>query len=411
MPTPSTPSPLAQEMKATLGKIEAAQKGFASKSELAALQTQYGQMQRQIDAVDVAMSTKHFGDSSFGSGAASLLKNIEENESVSRLVRDKRGTAVLHLKGNEYAELMNRKSIISATTSGSAGGDTMNPVGAMTTGVLQIDRIPGITPEARQVLKVRNVLSARPTTMSVVDFVKVTTPLPAIASPVPEASVKPENAITFTSLSEKVRLIATWIPATRQVLDDFTELLGFIQSTLPFYVDLEEELQLLAGDNTGENLHGLLAQAASFNSALLPPAASGWTRLDVIGTAISQINASKEIDPTFIVMHTNDWWKIALTKDSFGRYILGDPSSLTTPRVFGLDVVPTTSIAQGTFLVGSGSPVAAEIRDRMEMQVEISTEHSDYFTRNLVAVRAEKRLCLVTKRPNSFCTGTFTTSP
>ena len=28
----------------------------------------------------------------------------------------------------------------------------------------------------------------------------------------------------------------------------------------------------------------------------------------------------------------------------------------------------------------------------MEMQVEISTEHSDYFTRNLVAVRAEKRL-------------------
>ena len=41
--------------------------------------------------------------------------------------------------------------------------------------------------------------------------------------------------------------------------------------------------------------------------------------------------------------------------------ILGDPASLTTPRVFGLDVVSTTSIAQGTFLVGSGSPVAAEI--------------------------------------------------
>jgi hypothetical protein len=39
---------------------------------------------------------------------------------------------------------------------------------------------------------------------------------------------------------------------------------------------------------------------------------------------------------------------------------------------------------------------AAERRDRMEMQVEISTEHSDYFVRNLVAVRAEKRLALVT---------------
>ena len=47
----------------------------------------------------------------------------------------------------------------------------------------------------------------------------------------------------------------------------------------------------------------------------------------------------------------------------------------------------------------------------MEMQVEVSTEHQDFFTKNLVAVRAEKRLALVVKRPNSFVTGSFTTSP
>jgi HK97 family phage major capsid protein len=390
------------ELKSALDALRAGIAGAAPASKLQALQA-------QVDAIDVRLATKHFGDSSFGTGST-LLKTIQENESVQRILKDRRGTAVLHLKGNEYAELMDRKSIISGITSGSAGGDTLNPVGAATTGVLQLDRIPGITPEARQVLKVRNVLSARPTTMQVVDFVKVTTPM-AIASPVPEASIKPENSITFSSLSEKVRLIATWIPATKQVLDDMAELLGFIQSTLPYYVNLEEELQLLSGDNTGENLHGLLPQAAAFNAALLPPAAKGWTRLDVIGTAISQINAAKEIDPTFVIMHTNDWWALALTKDSFGRYILGNPADLTTPRIFGLDVVPTTSIAQGTFLVGSGSPVAAEIRDRQEMQVEISTEHSDYFVRNLVAIRAEKRLALITKRPNSFVTGTFTTSP
>ena len=154
-----------------------------------------------------------------------------------------------------------------------------------------------------------------------------------------------------------------------------------------------------------------MPQAQTFNTALLPSAARGWTKLDVIATAIRQINASKEIDPTFVILNTNDWWDIALTKNSLGNYILGDPQSLTAPRIFGLDVVPTTSIAEGVFLVGSGSPVAAEIRDRQEMQVEISTEHSDYFVRNLIAVRAEKRLALVTKRPASFVSGTFTTSP
>jgi hypothetical protein len=82
------------------------------------------------------------------------------------------------------------------------------------------------------------------------------------------------------------------------------------------------------------------SSSAFTGSGLLPSAAKGWTRLDVIGTAISQINAAKEIDPTFIVMHTNDWWSLALTKDSYGGYILGDPQSLTVPRVFGLTVSP-----------------------------------------------------------------------
>jgi HK97 family phage major capsid protein len=402
MPTPA-PKTLDPELKSALDALRAGIAAAAPASKLVALQA-------QVDAIDTKVANRQFGTSSFGTGGSTLLQTIKENEGIARLLKDRRGTAVLHLKGNEYRELMDRKSIISSTASGTSEGDPLAPVGVSTTGVLQIDRTPGITPEARQVLKVRNVLSARPTTMTMVDYVKVTSPM-SIASPVPEASIKPENQLQFTSYSEKVRLLATWIPATKQVLDDMTELMGFIQSTMPYYVNLEEEIQLLAGDNTGENLHGLLPQAQAFNTALLPSAAHGWTKLDVIATAIQQINASKEIDPTFVVLNTNDWWSIALTKDSLGRYILGSPQSLTTPRIFGLDVVPTTSIAQGTFLVGSGSPVAAEIRDRQEMTVEISTEHQDYFVRNLVAVRAEKRLALVTKRSASFVSGTFSQSP
>ncbi len=111
--------------------------------------------------------------------------------------------------------------------------------------------------------------------------------------------MKPENQLQCSSVSENVRTIATWIPATKQVLDDMTELMGFIQSSLPYYVNLEEELQLLAGDNTGENLHGLIPQAAAFNSALLPPATKGWTKLDVIATAIRQsMPAKKSIRPS-----------------------------------------------------------------------------------------------------------------
>ena len=391
------------ELKATLAELK---QGLAEAIEKKASIETVTRMQTQLDALDVKLAERHVS----GLPAKSLVDTLRENESVSRILRDKKGRAYVDLDEKQIGALMGRKSVITAIASGSNGEDTLNPVGLQATGVLPIYRIPGITAEARQVLKIRDVLAARPTTMAVVDFVKVTTPM-SIASPVPEASLKPENQVTFASYSERVKTIATWIPATRQVLDDLTELMGFIQTSLPFYVDLEEELQLLAGDNVNEDLHGIIPQAASFNTSLLPGAASGWNKIDIVATAIEQINISKEIDPTFVVLHPADWWAIRLTKDGFGRYILGDPQATVRPNIFGLDVVVTTSISQGTFLVGSGNPAAAEIRDRMSMQVEISTENQDFFLRNLIAVRAEKRLCLVVKRGASFVQGSFVTSP
>lgn len=393
------------ELKTYVDKAEQERKEYGAMSQKTT--ESITKLQTQVDEIDKKLAVRQLQEPVKGSA---LKTAVMEDEGMQRLLRNRKGHASFTLKGNAMAELMGYKSVISATGTGSDGEDTLNPVGVATTGVLQIQRTPGITPEARQKLLIRNVLSASPTTMAVVDFVKVSSPM-SIGSPVPEASLKPENSLTFQSVSEKVRLIATWIPATRQVLDDMTELMGFINTALPYYINLEEELQLLAGDDTGENLHGLLTQATSFNTSLLPKAALGWTRIDVIACAIEQINLAKEIDPTFVVLNSADYWAIRLTKDSFGRYIVGDPQAPFTPKLFGLDMVYTTSIPQGTFLIGSGSPIAAEIRDRMEMQVEISTENQDYFVRNLVAIRAEKRLALLTKRPNSFVTGTFTTSP
>jgi HK97 family phage major capsid protein len=90
--------------------------------------------------------------------------------------------------------------------------------------------------------------------------------------------------VTFTSSSEKVRLIACTIPATRQVLDDFQALNDFLSSTLGYYTNLATEIQILSGDGTGENLSGLIPAASSFNTGLLT-ASAGWQRIDVLAHA------------------------------------------------------------------------------------------------------------------------------
>jgi HK97 family phage major capsid protein len=226
----------------------------------------------------------------------------------------------------------------------------------------------------------------------------------------PEGAAKNENAVTFTSVSEKVRTVATWIPASKQVLDDFAELAGFIGSSLRYYLDAQVELQLLSGVGAGEDLNGLRTQATAFDTSLLT-LSPGWNRIDIIGRAIEQLAIAKELPPTFVVMNPIDWWHVRLTKNTQGEYLLGDPQADVTPRLFTLKVIPTNNIASGTFLVGSGNAAASEVRNRMETQVEVSTEHDLYFTKNLVAIRAERRLLLAVKRPASYVKGTFSTSP
>jgi HK97 family phage major capsid protein len=356
--------------------------------------TRFKQLQVQVDGIDAKLADRHVAQ---GCKAKSLRSILSENESFSRLLHDKKGSARIALDGDEAAALLERKSTIT-----SAGY-------APTSGVLTIDRTPEITLEPRQVLRMRNVLTARPTTAQYVDFIKVLSPM-SKASPAAEGTLKMENAVTFLPVMQKVCTLATWIPASKQILDDLGELAAFLESTLRYYVDLEEEAQILSGDNTAENYHGLISQATAFDTSLLS-AGQGWNEIDIIGRAIEQLGIAKEITPTFVTLNPRNWANMRLLKDAFGRYILGSPQANVAPALFNLNVVETTSIAAGTFLVGSGDPIACELRDRMQLLYEVSTEDSDKFRRNLVSCRAEKRACLITKRPGSYVTGSFSTSP
>ena len=96
------------ELKSALDALRAGIAAAAPASKLIALQT-------QVDAIDVKVASRQYGD--YRSEPLTLLKNITENEGIARMLKDGRGTAVLHLKGSEVTELMDRKSIISCNRS------------------------------------------------------------------------------------------------------------------------------------------------------------------------------------------------------------------------------------------------------------------------------------------------------
>lgn len=354
-------------------------------------------LQSQMDAIDLKLVDQQ---RNAPINRKSLKEVLSENDDINRLIRDKKGRAIFEVPGEQAAELMGQKTTL--LSGGTGFGDAA-------AGVIGIERMPGIVLEARRKLKMRDVISARPTTAPLIYYVKVSVPL-SNASPQVEGSTKFENAVQFTTVSTNVQTLATYVPASRQILDDFDELMGFLRTSLPYYVNRLEDLQILSGDGVGNDLNGLTTQASAFSTSLLS-AAQGYTRIDQIGAASEQIDSIDEIAASYVVMNSKDWWSLRRTKDSYGRYILGDPQSFGEPKIWDLNVVSTNQMAQGTFLVGNGDPAAVEIRDRMAMQFDISTEDNVNFRQNLVTCRAEKRVALVVMRPASFVSGTFATSP
>jgi len=327
------------------------------------------------------------GALSYAGGAPrDLGVELRSNDGLRRLMSDGRGTAVLSVP----LDYLVRTTITSAGVS------------------VQPERMPGVVAEARRKLRIQDLLTQVPTSSAIIEWIDVTSHTKT-AAPVGEASTKPEAGIAFERREARVRTIATWIPASKQILEDFEGLRAFLESSLAYAIAEEFEDQLLFGSGAGENLNGLVTQAATFNTGLL---GTNWTRIDVIGRAVHQLAAANEMQPNFVVLNPADYWSIALQKDANGRYLVTDPQNASTLRsLFGLTVVESTAMTAGTFLLGTSDPRAAVIRMRQPITVEISTEHADYFTRNLVAIRAELRAALVVMRPGAFIKGNLTSSP
>lgn len=281
---------------------------------------------------------------------------------------------------------------------------TSSAVGSSTPGILVPSRIPGIVKPGVRRVRVRDLVPRFTTSSNSVEYVKENV-FTNNASPQVEASAKEESALTFTIDYANVKTLAHWIPATKQILSDFAGLQAYIDQRLLEGLKDEEDTQLLTGDNTGQNLRGLSGEATAYDTGLNE---TGDTQIDKVSNAMGQIEAVN-LTPDGVILHPTDWRKMNKIKDQasgVGNYVMGGPANMGAPTLWGLPVAVTTAVVAGTFYVGAFQQYSA-IWDREDATVEISTEHSDYFTKNLVAIRAEERLAAAWYRGDAFVYGSF----
>lgn len=293
-------------------------------------------------------------------------------------------------KSSRGADLKIKATLTSLTTDAAGSvGDAIAPT-----------RQPGIMPLPQRRLTIRDLLSQGRMDGSALEYVKETG-FVNNAAPVAEGAAKPSSDVKFDLVTTSAKVIAHWMKASKQVLDDISQLRSIIDQRLLFGLAYVEENQLLNGDGTGQNLNGIIPQATAYSA---PITVSSPTSIDLIRLMALQA-ALAEYPATGIAMHPSDWAWIELLKDTTGRYIIGNPQGSISPTLWGLPVVATPAMTIDKVLVGAFK-LGAQVFDRWDARIE-SAYVNDDFTKNLVTILGEERLALAVYRPEAFIYGDF----
>ncbi|NYT76547.1 phage major capsid protein [Alcaligenaceae bacterium] len=326
------------------------------------------------------------GDFGHHEESKSYGEQLTDSDDFKSLASKGRGTARLSVKA---------VTNITSSTTGTGG------VGA----ALQPARVPGIISGPDRPFTIRDLIMPGRTDSNAVEYVQETG-FQNMAAPVAEGGTKPQSDLKLELKTTTVKTIAHWFRASKQVLADIPLLQSYINGRAIYGLKYVEENQILAGDGTNQNLLGLIPQATAYDTSLTK---TGDTPIDVLRRAILQVRIA-EYRATGIVLNPNDWADLELQKDAGGNYIWVNVSEGGVQRMWKLPVIDTNSMPAGEFLVGA-MDMGAQLFDREDAGVEVSTEDADNFTKNMVTIRAEERLALAVYRPESFVHGEFPANP
>jgi HK97 family phage major capsid protein len=272
------------------------------------------------------------------------------------------------------------------------------------------DRQPGIVSGLAQPLSLEAFLPSLPTTSNAIDFVRESA-FTNTAVEVAEGAAKPESAITFVLVSQPVSTVAHWLKISRQLAADNAALTAYVDSRLTYGVNLRVEQQLVNGTGVSPNINGFMATgnftAHGYTNTTLTAAATILKKLVLIRKMIADCwVAGAPADA--IVLNPADWAQIEieLITTAAGQTLYSVTES-GQPRLFGLPVIQSIGMTAGNVAVGAFA-MAVTKYDREGVVVEMSDSDVDNFTKNLITIRAERRLALAIERPAAIRAGLLT---
>ena len=269
------------------------------------------------------------------------------------------------------------------------------------------DRRPSIVGGAFLPFSMEALLPSTPTSSNAIEFTKENVFTNSAAAAL-EGGQKAESSLTWTLVNMPISTIAHFIKISKQLSADAPALAAYVNTRMRYGVNQKVDTQLVVGDGTAPNISG------TYDSGNYT--AHGYANADLGSTLKKYVLIRKIMADLYtagypadaVVLNPADW--AAMEIDAFttaaGQGLIS-LDAMGRPMLFGVPVVQSIGMAADTFQVGRFSE-AYMVHNREGVVVEMSDSDGDNFQKNLITLRAERRLALATERPAAVRGGDLT---
>lgn len=259
----------------------------------------------------------------------------------------------------------------------------------------------GFVEDPKTILNIENLFAHAPIADNTFLYMPLT--VTGNAGFIAEGSAKPETTFKVDAKTGQVKTIATWTKVSEQLFADKSQLINILDNNLTHAVDVTVQNQLISGDGLGENLSGI-SKVGNFTD-YVTGAGTATNTVDLLRNVAFKMRGAN-IDNLTIVLNWTDWSALLGLKSTSNEYLINGILDPVKQTIYGIPVVLSSAMTAGKFAMGNFK-MGGIVFDKTSMALEIDRTGDD-FTKNLITIRAERRLGFAVVQPKAICYGDLT---
>jgi hypothetical protein len=356
-------------------KIDAFKETSVSKEDLATLKQEFETLKSQ--GADVTALKGQIDE------LALTLKDVQEKgvssenkESLVNVIKENKEQLKEMSKGKS-GEITVKANLVRASIA-------TNPLDLMLSGVGQLAR------RARSLYdffpKIQVGTGNHNGTIAYIDWDEATTV--KAAANVAEGVAFAESTATFKGYTLPLRKIGDTLPVSEEFFEDEVMAAAELERFLATNVEDRIDTQIVTGDNTGQNLAGLVSSVPAYT-----PVASGIADANIYDLCVKVMESitstgGAKYRPDFVAMNIADINKLRLKKSTDNTYVF----DRTDDRIVSLNIIEDNNVVANTLYIGD-----SRFATIYEMGGVVLSEGmiNAQFTSDLRTIKARKRLAFL----------------